>query len=116
MIALAFAAVAVALVVMVGLIALADRSASSRVALVEAETVRGLTAQPEPSLLERYMRDDVVVTLKTGTGFRGVLFEFDDRVLVLRSAEARERDSTSPVAVDGDVVLRWVDVDFVQHP
>ena len=59
----------------------------------------------------------VVVTLKSGLAFRGVLFDVDDRSFVLRNAEALEQGANgSHVAVDGEVVMARSDVEFWQRP
>lgn len=68
-------------------------------------------------LLRRRARQTVVVTLKSGLAFRGVLFDVDGRSLVLRNAEALEQGlNGSHVPVDGEVVMARSDVEFWQRP
>lgn len=58
------------------------------------------------------IRENVIVTLKAGHTFSGVLYEFDARSLVLVQAVEEQ----GQVVVDGELLLRWVDVAFVQKP
>lgn len=68
-------------------------------------------------LMRDRLRDTVVVTLKSGASFRGVLFEVDDRTVVLRNAEAfHTGDTGARTAVDGELVLARRDVEFIQRP
>lgn len=62
-------------------------------------------------------RRAVIVTLKTGHAFRGVLFDSDLTALVLRNAEALGAGaSPGPVPVDGEVVILSSEVEFIQRP
>lgn len=68
-------------------------------------------------LLRRRAKQTVVVTLKSGLAFRGVLFDVDDRSFVLRNAEALEQGQNgSHVPVDGEVFMARSDVEFWQKP
>lgn len=68
-------------------------------------------------LLRRRARQQVVVTLKSGLAFRGVLFDVDGRSFVLRNAVALEQGlNGSHVPVDGEVVMSRSDVEFWQRP
>lgn len=68
-------------------------------------------------LLRRRARQQVVVTLKSGLAFRGVLFDVDDRSFVLRNAEALEQGlNGAHVPVDGEVFMARSDVEFWQKP
>ena len=58
----------------------------------------------------------VVVTLKDGTAFHGVLWETDKQALVLRDAQALPGDNQAPVGVDGELVVLWADVNYMQRP
>jgi small nuclear ribonucleoprotein (snRNP)-like protein len=59
----------------------------------------------------------VLVTLKSGESFAGVLFEADYQALVLRQAEALGvGENRTNVAVDGEVVILRPDVAFIQLP
>jgi hypothetical protein len=60
-------------------------------------------------------RSTVIVTLKTGMAFRGVLFDADAGTLVLRSAQAIA-DGAAPLTVDGEVLVDRSEVDFLQRP
>ena len=68
-------------------------------------------------LLRERLCDKVVVTLKTGASFGGVLFKADDKALVLRDTQAL---GVGPVgdhlAVDGELILFRTDIDFLQRP
>lgn len=69
---------------------------------------------PPPAVPARLVRERVIVTLKSGAAFRGVLYEADDHGWVLREAEAfGARDA---VVVDGEVFVFTRDVDYVQKP
>lgn len=65
-------------------------------------------------LLRARMRLDVNVTLKSGDEFQGVLFEQDRRILVLRGAEQHLPQAVIPV--DGELLIRWDDVAYIQKP
>jgi small nuclear ribonucleoprotein (snRNP)-like protein len=58
----------------------------------------------------------LVVTLKDGTTFRGVLWESDKEALVLRDAEALLDPTQAPVGVDGELIILRVDVNYIQRP
>lgn len=66
------------------------------------------------SLIRARMRTDVNVTLKSGDEFQGVLYEQDRRVLVLRSATQHLPQAVIPV--DGELLIRWDDVAYIQKP
>lgn len=55
----------------------------------------------------------VVVNLKTGSTFRGVLWKKRCGYLVLRNAEML-RSKAESVPVDGEVVIDCANVDFIQ--
>lgn len=57
----------------------------------------------------------VIVNLKSGTGFRGVLWRQAGPYLVLRNVEILQ-DRAGGKAVDGEVLVKQVDVDFIQVP
>lgn len=57
----------------------------------------------------------MIVTLKSGEGYRGVLFEEDRHALVLRNAEALNPDGTR-VLVDGELIVLRPDVAYLQLP
>lgn len=57
----------------------------------------------------------VIVTLKSGDGYRGVLFESDRYAMVLRNAEALNPDGTR-VMVDGEFIVLRADIAYLQRP
>lgn len=57
---------------------------------------------------------EVIVTLKTGESFSGILFDRDALVMVLRSAA--DLQPQAPVPVDGELLIRWENVAYVQLP
>lgn len=67
-----------------------------------------------PGLPARLVRERVIVTLKSGVAFGGVLYEADAHTLTLREAEAFGGKETVPV--DGEVIVLFRDVDYVQRP
>lgn len=62
----------------------------------------------------------VLVTLKDGSTFGGVLWEADAREsgsLVLRDAEAFPTSTQAQtVPVDGELLIPWANVQFIQKP
>ena len=63
------------------------------------------------------LRDRVVVTLKTGESFAGILFSHDDKALVLRETEALgagERQTNLPL--DGELLILLANVAYIQKP
>lgn len=61
------------------------------------------------------LRERVVVTLKTGDAFAGLLFTHDNKALVLRETEvlgAGERRTN--LALDGELILLLADVAYIQ--
>lgn len=67
------------------------------------------------SLLDERLLDRVVVTLKSGTSFAGLLYAEDHGAVVLCNAEQLQPDGTT-VPADGEIVVFRSDVDFVQRP
>lgn len=65
-------------------------------------------------LFDRYPeRRKVIANLKSGEAFRGVLWARGRRFLVLRNAEMlRPREQV--VRMDGEVVVEWKNVSFLQ--
>ena len=56
----------------------------------------------------------VIVTLKTGESFRGVLTDSDPETIVLRKAETL--GNARDVAVDGEVLILRADIATLQQP
>lgn len=66
-------------------------------------------------LVRSRLRDRVIVTLKSGVAFSGVLVEADAKSFILRDAQALTPHD-SPVPVDGELVVARPDVDYLQRP
>lgn len=56
----------------------------------------------------------VVVSLVSGETFSGVLFLADKQVLLLRNAELNQVTENTPTPVDGELVVEWSKVAYVQ--
>ena len=68
-------------------------------------------------LLRERLCDKVVVTLKSGASFGGVLFKADERSLVLRDTQALGvGPGGDHLVVDGELFLFRTDIDFLQRP
>lgn len=67
-------------------------------------------------LVRRRVRDTVVVTLKDGQAFRGVLFDVDGRSFVLRDTKVVVADGARQVPVDGELLVARADVAYMQRP
>lgn len=59
------------------------------------------------------LRRRVLVNLKSGSAFRGILWQHRGPLLVLRGAELLETGA-EPRPVDGEIVVERSNVDFVQ--
>ena len=71
----------------------------------------------ESLIFKNRWRDKVVVTLKTGESFAGVLWSSDKRALVLRNSTALGvGENRADVSVDGEVIVLLADVAFIQRP
>jgi hypothetical protein len=76
-----------------------------------------LMGRPRDRLLRERLCDKVVVTLKTGPSFSGVLFKVDDRALILRGTQALgAAHNGDHLAVDGELVLFRTDIEYLQRP
>lgn len=61
------------------------------------------------------LRERVVVTLKTGDAFSGVLFSHDSKALVLRESEALGAgERRTNLALDGEIIVLLPDVAYIQ--
>ena len=69
-------------------------------------------------LIREHLRKRVIVTLKSGEAFGGVLFSADSEALVLRNAEVLDASSTDRQAqpVDGELLILRPDVAYFQFP
>lgn len=67
-------------------------------------------------IIRSHLRRAVVVTLKTGEGFHGVLFDADPEAIVIRNCAAVETSGSDrvPVPVDGELVVLRQDVAYLQ--
>lgn len=80
-------------------------------------TVGVLLWQRPAGLLGERLKQRVIVTLKTGESFAGLLYATDREVIVLRQAEAvgvGPRESN--LVVDGEALILRPDVAFMQRP
>lgn len=66
-------------------------------------------------VLRDRIRQQVIVTLKSGESFSGVLWEWDREAFVLKSAHLLAAGE-SPINVDGELVLLAADVSYMQVP
>lgn len=87
-------------------------------ALVVCVLVGPRPAPPLPSNpVGNRVRNRVVVTLKSGDAFTGILWEADDRAWVLRGAEAvGEGENHTDLPVDGEIILMTADIAYAQKP
>lgn len=67
-------------------------------------------------VIKKRLHYRVLVTLKSGAAFDGVLWETDRQAMVLRDAQLLPGGQQSPVPVDGELLVLWADVDFMQRP
>lgn len=68
-------------------------------------------------ILNTRLRHKVIITLKDGSSFSGVLFDADRDAFVLRNAEAHDPNPRSAaVPVDGEVLVLRADVSYMQIP
>lgn len=72
--------------------------------------------QSRHRLLRARLRRRVLVTCKSGVSFAGVLFEADDRSLLLRDAVMLAVPERGEVRVDGEVLVLREDVAYLQIP
>jgi hypothetical protein len=76
-----------------------------------------LMSRGRDRLLRERLCDKVVITLKTGPSFSGVLFKVDDRAVILRDTQALgAAHNGDHLAVDGELVLFRTDIEFLQRP
>lgn len=67
-------------------------------------------------LIREHLRHRVIVTLKSGEGFGGVLFSADSEAVVMRDATLLSGDGTDRVAqpVDGELMVLRSDIAYLQ--
>jgi len=80
--------------------------------------LRAVQPAPEPAGIERLYREPVVVTMKTGESFSGLLFEHTDREIVLRGAHGLQMapDGRDNLPIDGEVLIFIRDIAYMQKP
>lgn len=66
-------------------------------------------------LFRQRLRKSVIVTLKDGSAFAGVLFDVDPELIIMRNT-ASVGDHGERVAVDGEVLLPRTEIAFIQLP
>lgn len=81
-------------------------------AAILAVCIVGVVVWDSFGVVRRRRHAPVIVTLKSGSGFKGVLVADDRRALVLGNAETV--DDGRPVPVDGEVIVPWGDVKYMQ--
>jgi hypothetical protein len=68
-------------------------------------------------VLRRRTLKRLIVTLKSGAAFDGVLFDHDSEAWVLRNAVAvAQGENGRDLVVDGELVLMVNEIDFAQRP
>lgn len=67
-------------------------------------------------VLRARFRDRVIVTTHDGAAFAGVLFDADDKALVLRGAEAiGAGENSTNLPLDGEIIVLMFDVAYIQR-
>lgn len=68
-------------------------------------------------LLQERISERVVVTLRSGDSFEGVLWDADDKLWVLRNAQALGvgKDG-APLPLDGEVIVLSAEIVHAQRP
>lgn len=68
-------------------------------------------------VLKNRWRERIVVTLKSGESFMGVLWSNDSKALVIRQAAAvGAGENRSDLPLDGEVIVLMNDVAYLQRP
>lgn len=68
-------------------------------------------------IIRQRLRHKVIVTLKDGSSFAGVLYTADSEAVALRNSEALGLgEKGTNLAVDGEVVILRADISFIQLP
>lgn len=68
-------------------------------------------------VLKNRWRERIVVTLKSGESFMGVLWSNDSKALVIRQAVAvGAGENRSDLPLDGEVIVLLNDVAYLQRP
>jgi small nuclear ribonucleoprotein (snRNP)-like protein len=68
-------------------------------------------------VLSALLLERVVVTLKSGESFTGILYSHDDKALVLRDTEAvGAGENRTNLPIDGELLVLMADVAWIQKP
>jgi small nuclear ribonucleoprotein (snRNP)-like protein len=67
-------------------------------------------------IIRNHLRHRVVVTLKDGSAFSGVLYQADSEAWLLREAQLDAGPKREPVGVDGELLILRPDVAYLQIP
>jgi small nuclear ribonucleoprotein (snRNP)-like protein len=69
-----------------------------------------------PDIFRRYPElRTVIVNLRSGTAFRGVVWRRTGPFVVIRNAEMlQDRGQVERHSLDGEVVVKMADIDFIQ--
>lgn len=68
-------------------------------------------------ILSSRFRERVLVTLKSGKSFAGILYSCDKTALVLRDASALGQGrNNADLPVDGEIIALLSEVDYIQRP
>lgn len=67
-------------------------------------------------LVRRQMRRQVVIELRGGETFRGLLVAVDARSVLLRSVEVLGSPQAETQVVDGELLIPRADIKFMQRP
>lgn len=69
-------------------------------------------------IIREHLRQKVIVTLKTGEGFGGVLFSADSEAIVLRDVQFLDAAGTDRThsPVDGELLVLRPDIAYIQIP
>lgn len=67
-------------------------------------------------VIRQHLRRVVILTLKSGVAFRGILFQVDREAVVLRDCTLLEDSGTDriPAIVDGELVVLRADIAYMQ--
>lgn len=66
-------------------------------------------------LMKRLARCRILVTLKTGEAFDGILWDIDRYTMVLADSKAYPANGGDPIPADGKVYLARSDVAYLQN-
>lgn len=70
-----------------------------------------------PRSVRSRMRSKVIVTLKSGESFQGILYEADGGAVVLRDSVAvGAGEKHTDLPLDGEMLLFTADISYIQRP